>query len=102
MFIILTHSPYMLDINNSDDLLNYILFHKDAPPSYIEKYKYDDYTMGRLNKLLLRINTNHKTMFFASSPVFVEGYIDQQLFNLIENKRYIPLGAEGISIIDVG
>ena len=50
----------------------------------------------------MRINTNHKTLFFASSPVFVEGYIDQQLLNLIEYKRDIPLGAEGVSIIDVG
>lgn len=102
MFVILTHSPYMLDINNSDDLLNYIVFHKGTKPSYIQEYGLEPYQMERLNKLLMRINTNHKTMFFATSPVFVEGYIDQQLFNLIESKRNIPLGTEGISIIDVG
>ena len=102
IFIILTHSPYMLDISNSDDLLNYIVFHKGAKPSFITEYSFDHYQLQRLNRLLLRINTNHKTLFFASSPVFVEGYIDQQLLNLIECKRDIPLGAEGISIIDVG
>lgn len=102
IFIILTHSPYMLDINNSSDLLNYVLFHKGMPPSYITSYDLDEHKLNRLDRLLLRINTNHKTMFFASSPVFVEGYIDQQLLNLIENKRDIPLGAEGVSIIDVG
>lgn len=102
LFVILTHSPYMLDINNSDDLVNYIVFHKGAPPSYIAEYHFDENALNRLNRLLLRINTNHKTMFFASSPVFVEGYIDQQIFNLIENKRDIPIGAGGISIIDVG
>lgn len=102
IFIILTHSPYMLDIKDSTDLLNYIVFHKDALPSFIVDYEMDQYQLKRLNKLLMRINTNHKTMFFASSPVFVEGYIDQQLLNLIENKRDVPLGAEGVSIIDVG
>lgn len=102
IFIILTHSPYMLDINNSSDLLNYVLFHKGAPPSYITNYGLDEHKLKRLDRLLLRINTNHKTMFFASSPVFVEGYIDQQLLNLIESKRDIPLGAQGVSIIDVG
>ena len=102
IFIILTHSPYMLDINNSDDLLNYIVFHKEVIPSYISSYEFDTYQLERLNRLLMRINTNHKTLFFASSPVFVEGYIDQQLLNLIEYKRDIPLGAEGVSIIDVG
>lgn len=102
IFIILTHSPYMLDINNSDDLLNYIVFHKEVIPSFISSYEFDTYQLERLNRLLMRINTNHKTLFFASSPVFVEGYIDQQLLNLIEYKRDIPLGAEGVSIIDVG
>lgn len=102
MFIILTHSPYMLDISNSDDLLNYVVFHKGSVPTFIQEYPFDEYQLKRLNRLLLRINTNHKTLFFASTPVFVEGYIDQQLFNLIENKRRVPLGAEGISIIDVG
>lgn len=92
----------MLDINNSDDLLNYIVFHKEVIPSYISSYEFDTYQLERLNRLLMRINTNHKTLFFASSPVFVEGYIDQQLLNLIEYKRDIPLGAEGVSIIDVG
>lgn len=102
IFIILTHSPYMLDINNSNDLLNYIVFHNDTIPSFISSYEFDPYQLERLNRLLMRINTNHKTLFFAFSPVFVEGYIDQQLFNLIEYKRNIPLGAEGVSIIDVG
>lgn len=102
IFIVLTHSPYMLDIKTSTDLLNYIVFHKDSLPSFIVDYEMDEYQLNRLNKLLMRINTNHKTMFFASSPVFVEGYIDQQLLNLIESKRDVPLGAEGISIIDVG
>lgn len=102
LFIILTHSPYMLDIRNSTDLLHYIVFHKSSIPSFILNYEMDAYQLERLNKLLMRINTNHKTMFFASSPVFVEGYIDQQLLNLIETKRDVPLGAEGISIIDVG
>lgn len=83
-------------------MLNYILFYKDVPPSYITEYDDDKYKTDRLNRLLLRINTNHKTMFFASSPVFVESYINQQLLNIIESKRDIPLGAEEVSIIDVG
>lgn len=102
MFVILTHSPYMLDISNTSDLLNYIVFHSNAVPSFINEYPFDDYQMDSLNRLLLRINNNHKTLFFASTPIFVEGYIDQQFFNLIVYIHGIPIGAEGISIIDVG
>lgn len=103
IFIILTHSPYMLDINNADDLLNFIVFHKNSVPTFIPNYDdLDSYQLDRLNRLLLRINANHKSLFFAYSPVFVEGYIDQQLLNLVECKCGVPLGAEGVSIIDVG
>lgn len=102
MFVILTHSPYMLDISNTSDLLNYIVFHNGSVPSFIKEYKFDTYKMNRLNRLLLRINANHKSLFFATTPIFVEGYIDQQILNLIAYKHDIPMGAEGVSIIDVG
>lgn len=103
MFVILTHSPYMLSIQNSDELKNLIVFHRHEVPTYIREYEdMDTYQKRRLDKLLLRMNVNHKTLFFADKPIFVEGYIDQQFFNILQYKREIPLGAEGISIIDVG
>ena len=103
MFVILTHSPYMLNIQNSDELENLIVFHRHEVPTYVKEYEdMDEYKKSRLNKLLLRMNVNHKTLFFADKPIFVEGYIDQQFFNILQYKREIPLGAEGISIIDVG
>ncbi|MBD5473586.1 MAG: AAA family ATPase [Lachnospiraceae bacterium] len=103
MFVILTHSPYMLSIQNSDELKNLVVFHRHEVPTFIKEYEdMDEYQKLRLNKLLLRMNVNHKTLFFADKPIFVEGYIDQQFFNILQYKRAIPLGAEGISIIDVG
>ena len=103
MFVILTHSPYMLNIQNSEELKNLIVFHRHEPPTYIDDYSdMEDYQKLSLDKLLLRMNVNHKTLFFADKPVFVEGYIDQQFFNTLQYKRGVPLGAEGITIIDVG
>lgn len=93
----------MLSIQNSDELKNLIVFHRHEIPTYIREYgDMDTYQKMRLDKLLLRMNVNHKTLFFADKPIFVEGYIDQQFFNILQYKREIPLGAEGISIIDVG
>lgn len=103
MFVILTHSPYMLSVQNSDELKNLIVFHRHEVPTFIKEYEnMEEYQILRLDRLLLRMNVNHKTLFFADKPVFVEGYIDQQFFNILQYKRAIPLGAEGISIIDVG
>lgn len=103
MFVILTHSPYMLNIQNDKELKNLIVFHRHKLPKYISDYdSLEKSQLERLNRLLLRLNVNHKTMFFADKPIFVEGYIDQQFLNDIQNKRKVPLGAEGITIIDVG
>ncbi len=103
MFVILTHSPYMLSVQNSDELQNVIVFHKKELPTYISDYsELENYQKGRLDKLLLRMNVSQKTFFFADKPVFVEGYIDQNFYTTIQYKRGIPLGALGVSIIDVG
>ena len=103
MFVILTHSPYMLSVQDSEDLKNVIVFHKNELPTYIFDYtQLESYQKERLDKLLLRMNVNHKTFFFADKPVFVEGYIDQQFYTTIQYKRGVPLGAIGVSIIDVG
>jgi len=101
MFVILTHSPSMLDIRTLDDLQNYILFQPKKLPTFIDNCD-ESYDTDKLKKLLPRLNSNHKLMFFAKSPVFVEGYIDQQLLNLLQETRDINMGAHGISIIDVG
>lgn len=103
MFIILTHSPYMIDVQNAEDLKNVVVFHKNKVPTFINDYSLlEPYQLERLNKMLLRMNVNHKTFFFADKPVFVEGYTDQQIFNTIQLRRNIPLGALGVSIINVG
>jgi ABC-type cobalamin/Fe3+-siderophores transport system ATPase subunit len=103
MFVILTHSPTMIDIRTLEDLKNYIVFQPKKLPAYIDSFSNDDpYDIDKLNKLLPRLNSNHKLMFFAKSPIFVEGYTDQQIFNLIQEIRDVNMGANGISIIDVG
>lgn len=103
MFILLTHSPTMLDIRTLDDLKNYIVFQPKKLPAFIDNFNTDiPYDLDKLSKLLPRLNSNHKLMFFAKSPIFVEGYTDQQLLNLIQETRDVNMGAHGISIIDVG
>lgn len=103
MFVILTHSPYMISVQNAEELKNVIVFHKNELPTYISDYSdLESYQKDRLDKLLLRMNVSQKSFFFADKPVFVEGYIDQNFYTTIQYKRGIPLGALGVSIIDVG
>lgn len=99
-FFIVTHSPYYVDMRTLDDLKYCIIFQPDKLPACIDQMEGDD--EWRIKRLLPRLNTHHKQFFFASRPIFVEGYFDQQIFTLIQEKRGKLLGASGSCIIDVG
>lgn len=99
-FFIVTHSPYYVDIRTLEDLKYCIVFQPDKLPTCIDQLEGED--GWRIKRLLPRLNTHHKQFFFASRPIFVEGYFDQQIFNLIQEKRGKLLGASGSCIIDVG
>lgn len=99
MFFLITHSPYLLDFRTIDDLRSLLFFQPNQPPRVLGQLSPDD--EFRLKKLLPRLNTHHKQFFFASRPIFVEGYRDQQLFTLIQEKRGRVLGVTGACFIDV-
>jgi len=98
-FFIVTHSPYYVDIRTLEDLKYCIVFQPDKLPACIDQLVDED--EWRIKRLLPRLNTHHKQFFFASRPIFVEGYFDQQIFSLIQEKRGKLLGASGSCIIDV-
>jgi len=99
-FFIVTHSPYYVDIRTLEDLKYCIVFQPDKLPRRIDQLEGED--EWRTKRLLPRLNTHHKQFFFASRPIFVEGYFDQQIFSLVQEKRGKLLGASGSCIIDVG
>lgn len=99
-FFLITHSPYIVDVRTLNDLRNCVVFQPNKLPTFIEEFDSDD--EYRLRCFLPRLNTHHKQFFFASRPIFVEGYTDQQLLSLIQETRGILLGASGACIIDVG
>lgn len=99
-FFLITHSPYYVDIRTLEDLKYCVVFQPDKLPACIDQLEAED--EWRIKRLLPRLNTHHKQFFFASHPIFVEGYFDQQIFSLIQEKRGKLLGASGSCIIDVG
>jgi hypothetical protein len=99
-FFLITHSPYVVDIRTLDELRNCVVFQPEKLPAYIDALDKDD--EWRLSRFLPRLNTHHKQFLFSSRPIFVEGYRDQQIFTLIQEKRGVLLGASGTCVIDVG
>lgn len=99
-FIIISHSPYFLDVRTLEELADVIVFRPGRVPTWVRDL--DDNDKYRLARVLPRLNTHHRQFFFATRPVFVEGYLDQQILSLIQERRGEPIGGNGVSIIDVG
>lgn len=99
-FIIISHSPYFVDVRTLDELSDVIVFRPGRAPAWVRDL--DDNDKYRLARMLPRLNTHHRQFFFATRPVFVEGYLDQQIFSLVQERRGEPIGGNGVSIIDVG
>ena len=97
IFFLVTHSPSFVELKALSDLENLIIFAPDKKPRYISELNEND--RYKLTKLLPRINIHHKQLFFEKSPIFVEGYFDQQLFSELQEKR--GKIAQG-SFLDVG
>lgn len=98
-FFLITHSPFMVDVKTTDDLRHCVVFQPGKKPSFISTLDTDD--QYKIKRLLPRLNTHHKQFFFSSAPIFVEGYTDQQLFSLIQERRGRLIGASGSCLIDV-
>ncbi len=98
-FFLITHSPYFVDIRTTEDLRHCVVFQQRKLPAYVKALDPED--EWSLSRPLPRLNTHHKQFFFASRPIFVEGYFEQQLLTLIQENRGILIGASGSSIIDV-
>jgi hypothetical protein len=97
IFFLVTHSPSFVQLRSLDDLKNLIIFSSNKKPCYVHELNQND--EYKLKRLLPRVNIHHKQLFFEKSPVFVEGYFDQQIFAEVQEKR--DKVAQG-SFIDVG
>ena len=101
VIFLITHSPFMIDIRNIDDLRSVLSFNlKHSVPTSLADI--DNSTAQRLSTLIPRINVHHKQLFFSDNPVFVEGILDAQIIEGIQERRNASITAAGSCIIDAG
>jgi hypothetical protein len=80
--VLATHSPFFLDIKTVRDLHGVICFHPDfSPPSV---YKGQPHLDREVQAVLPRMTEQHRSFFFASRPVFVEGYFDATVITSVQ------------------
>jgi hypothetical protein len=94
---LITHSPYIIDLRSMDDLSSVLSFSSDhSIPVSIGNIS------PRLASLIPRLNVHHKQLFFSDNPIFVEGILDAQIIEAIQERRQVSITAAGSCIIDVG
>ena len=101
VIFLITHSPFMIDIRNVDDLKSVLSFDiKHSIPKTLAEI--DAYSTQQLSTLVPSINVYHKQLFFSDNPVFVEGILDARIIEKIQEYENISATAAGSCIIDVG
>ncbi|HIC7209531.1 ATP-dependent nuclease [Burkholderia stabilis] len=98
---LITHSPFMIDLRSHDDLACVISFSSEHTPP-VSASGVDGRGEERLRSLIPRLNVHHKQLFFSDNPIFVEGILDAQLVEAIQERRKVSITAAGSCIIDVG
>ncbi len=98
---LVTHSPFILDILTPKDLKSTICFHSNFDsPSHL--FDLPDDELLKIATIIPRLNVHHKQLFFAETPVFVEGIFDAQFIKSVQEFRGISLEGSGSCVIDVG
>ncbi|WP_158290156.1 ATP-dependent endonuclease [Ramlibacter sp. WS9] len=98
---LITHSPFILDFRSIDDVRSVISFDlKHEAPRHI--FEMSEYEAARLKSIVPRLNVHHKQLFFSDNPIFVEGIIDAQIVEAVQEARGISTAAAGSCVIDAG
>jgi hypothetical protein len=98
---LITHSPFILDFRSIEDVRSVISFDiKQSVPRSLFEIAVD--TADRLAGLVPRLNAHHKQLFFSDNPVFVEGALDAQLVQLMQEARGLSVAGAGSCVIDAG
>ncbi len=101
LIFLVTHSPFILDINNKKDLSSIICFHSDfSAPSHL--FDKSEVEINAFASIIPRLNVHHKQLFFADCPIFVEGIFDAQFIKGVQEFRDVSMEGSGSCVIDVG
>jgi len=101
IIFLITHSPFILDFRSVEDVKSVISFDlQHNPPRHIFDMSAEE--TARLAMLVPRLNVHHKQLFFSDDPIFVEGILDAQFVETLQEARGVSVAGAGSCIIDAG
>ena len=97
---LITHSPFMLDLRDEDDLKSIMSF--DLEYSVPKQVSNLNLHVSSPSSLTRRLTSHHKQLFFSDNPIFVEGIHDARLVEAMMEARGVSVAGAGSCIIDAG
>lgn len=97
---LITHSPFILDLQSADDIKSIISFDLDySIPRQVASLDLD---LSSIAPGMLRMNAHHKQLFFSDNPILVEGIHDAWIVEAMMEARGVSVASAGSCIIDAG
>jgi hypothetical protein len=98
--VLITHSPYMLDIKTEEDLKYVYCFKAGGKlPSRVSTIS--GISLSRIRRCISQMNSHHRQVFFAEYVVIVEGVNDRLVLAGLLGGSNKSIAAAGGTIIDV-
>jgi hypothetical protein len=95
--ILVTHSPFMMNVQKLEDLRGIVCFHTDGrPPSQIQE------DADKLDKIVTLLTEDKSVLFFAEQPVFCEGANDSLLIASLYRALGMGVAPSGFPISMTG
>ena len=97
---LITHSPFILDLRDEDDVKSVISFDLEySVPKLVANL---DSNAPALMFAAGKLNAHHKQLFFSDNPIFVEGLHDARIIEALMELRGVSVAGAGSCIIDSG
>ncbi len=99
--ILSTHAQGMLPLRRIGDLPNLVFFRDTNTPPRQVPYDSDVLQRRNLIALITRLGESHRTAFFASTVLLVEGPSDEIVLGALAARLDLSLGGAGVQIVPV-
>lgn len=101
LIILATHSTEFINIKSSQDLTRTIFFQNASTiPLQIDP-ETGELKSQKLNEFLSNLSYNHKTAFFCSRPLLVEGQSDEIICKALDNHLNLNIDVAGSQILPI-
>lgn len=98
--VISTHSAEMIELNQAEELSNFVFFKRNELPKQISPNA-EELKNKQLQDFILRMSITYNEAFFAKKVLLIEGFSDLIMCRYLSNRLNLNLDVAGSQIVPV-